>query len=370
MIINLKSKTELSGFYIVYKGSTNIEKKGWRGLSHLMEHLMCKNFDHLQEDFDRDGISYNAYTSSNEIVFYIKGLEEKVNKWRDVFMKLMSEFNVTKEDFLKERKIVIEEYKDSFNSQLQSHILNLNRKLFDNFAPIGSKKDLEELTFMDCLNFFELQYSKPTKIINVSKNSDYENEIIDFNEIKDIKELSYNENNNTELEEMNDYKDKTSIVFLSKPIKEDFAYIDFINSMLCSGLTSPLYKEIRENRGLAYFISPMVFYNDKSAINSIMTVTSVGNFEDVKDGVKKILTNPDKYLTENRLEITKESFKVKKKKEEILRHSNVRDIIDPEEFSVYNILDDVNMTKVREVFDKYYNFDDLYISNDKDEFKQ
>jgi predicted Zn-dependent peptidase len=54
MIINLKSETELSGFYVVYEGSTNLEKPGWYGLSHLMEHLVCKNYDHLQEDFDRD----------------------------------------------------------------------------------------------------------------------------------------------------------------------------------------------------------------------------------------------------------------------------------------------------------------------------
>ena len=78
MIINLKSQTDLSGFYVVYEGSTNLEKAGWYGISHLMVHLMCKNFDHLQEDFDKDGIDWNAYTSGNEIVFYLTGLDEKV----------------------------------------------------------------------------------------------------------------------------------------------------------------------------------------------------------------------------------------------------------------------------------------------------
>ena len=50
MIINLKSQNDLSGFYIVYEGSTNLEKPGWYGLSHLMEHLLCKTFFHLLED--------------------------------------------------------------------------------------------------------------------------------------------------------------------------------------------------------------------------------------------------------------------------------------------------------------------------------
>jgi hypothetical protein len=34
-----------------------------------MEHLVCKALDHLQEDFDRDGIDWNA--SGNEIVFLL-----------------------------------------------------------------------------------------------------------------------------------------------------------------------------------------------------------------------------------------------------------------------------------------------------------
>ena len=142
MIINLKSQTELSGFYVVYEGSTNLEKPGWYGISHLMEHLMCKNFDHLQEDFDKDGIDWNAYTSGNEIVFYLTGLEEKVNKWKGEFMDLLGQFNVTKEDFENERKIVLEEYMDSFNSQTEVHMLNLSRKLFNDYDPIGLREDL------------------------------------------------------------------------------------------------------------------------------------------------------------------------------------------------------------------------------------
>ena len=102
MIVNLKSQTDLSGFYIVYEGSTNLEKPGWYGISHLLEHLCCKAFDHLQEEFDRDSIDWNAYTSANEIVFYMTGLEEKVNKWK---------YNLV--DFTKrdsDRKIIMGDY--------------------------------------------------------------------------------------------------------------------------------------------------------------------------------------------------------------------------------------------------------------------
>ena len=117
MIINLPSQTDLSGFYLVYEGSTNLEKPGNFGISHLCEHLLCKSFDHLQEDFDREGVSWNAYTSNNEICFHMSGLDENINKWKYKFIDLLSEFSITKEQFENERKIVIQEYEESFGGQ-------------------------------------------------------------------------------------------------------------------------------------------------------------------------------------------------------------------------------------------------------------
>jgi predicted Zn-dependent peptidase len=368
MIINLKSQTDLSGFYVVYEGSTNLEKKGWYGISHLMEHLMCKNFDHLQEDFDRDGIEWNAYTSSNEIVFYLTGLEDKVNKWKGEFMDLLGGFNVKKSEFENERNIVLEEYMDSFNEQTQCHALNLSRKLFGDFDPIGLKEDLEKLKFMDCLNFFELQYAKPTKIINVSKK-DYKNSTLDFAERSIIKNLEFG-NHNVPLELNNEWKDKTSISILSPVINEDFAYIHFINAMLSLGLKSPLYQEIREKRGLVYYVHCFQSRMNQQGINTISTQTSNRNFNAVVDAVEGVIKNPKKYLTKDRFNLVKDYYTVRRQKDEILRYKSVNQWINPEGWSVYDILDEVNLKKVLEVYDKYYQFDNFYISNDKKEFKK
>ena len=368
MIVNLKSQTDLSGFYVVYEGSTNLEKKGWYGISHLMEHLMCKNFDHLQEDFDRDGIEWNAYTSSNEIVFYLTGLEDKVNKWKGEFMDLLGGFNVKKSEIENERNIVLEEYMDSFNEQTQCHVLNLSRKLFGDYDPIGLKEDLENLKFMDCLNYFELQYAKPTKIINVSKK-DYKNTTLDFAERTIIKPLVYG-NHNVPLELNNEWKDKTSIAILSPVINEDFAYIHFINAMLSLGLKSPLYQEIREKRGLVYYVHCYQSRMNNQGLNSISTQTSNRNFNAVVDAVEGVIKNPKKYLTKDRFNLVKDYYTVRMKKDEILRYKSVNQFINPTGWSVYDILDKITLKKVLEVYDKYYQFDNFYISNDKKEFKK
>ena len=368
MIINLKSQTDLSGFYVVYEGSTNLEKEGWYGLSHLMEHLMCKNFDHLQEDFDKDGIDWNAYTSGNEIVFYLTGLDEKVSKWKNEFMDLLGQFNVTKEEFENERKIVLEEYMDSFNSQTEVHMLNLSRKLFNDYDPIGLREDLEKLKFMDCLNFFELQYSKPTKIINVSKGKPYKNNEIDFADRKIDRKIEFG-NHKVPFELGNEFKDKSSLVMLSPVIDEDFAYVHFINAMLSLGLKSPLYQEIREKRGLVYYVHCYQSRMNQQGLNTIATQTSNKNLNACIDAIKEVLENPKKYLTKDRFDLVKDYYKVRMQKDEILRYKNVNQFINPEGWSVYDIIDTVDFKKVKKVYDKYYKFENFYISNDKKEFK-
>jgi predicted Zn-dependent peptidase len=367
MIINLKSENNLSGFYVVYEGSTNLEKPGWYGLSHIMEHLLCKSFDHLQEDFDKDGIDWNAYTAGNEIVFYLTGLDEKVNKWKGEFMNLLGQFNITKEQFENERNIVLEEYMDSFNDQTQCHMLNLSRKLFNDYDPIGLREDLENLKFMDCLNYFDLQYSKPTKIINVSKNKKYKNNEIEFIDRKIDKKLVYG-NHKVPFELGNDFKDKTSLVMLSPVIDEDFAYVHFINAILSLGLKSPLYQEIREKRGLVYYVHCYQSRMNQQGLNTIATQTSNKNFNACVDSIKEVISNPSKYLTKDRFDLVKDYYKVRKQKDEILRYKNVNQFINPSGWSVYDILGDVKLKKIKEVYDKYYNFDDFYISNDKKEF--
>ncbi len=368
MIINLKSKTDLTGFYVIYEGSTNLEKPGWYGISHLMEHLVCKSFDHLQDELDRDGIDWNAYTSSNEIVFYLTGLDERVNKYKNKFVEYLTTFKVTEEEFENERKIVLEEYMDCFNDQTQVHMLNLSRKLFNDYDPIGLKEDLENLTFQDCLDFFDIQYSKPTKIINVSKDSEYNDTSIEFQKREIKTEMKFGDNV-VKLELNNEFNDKTSLILLSPIVKDDFAYVQFINSMLSLGLKSPLYQEVREKKGLVYYIHSYLSRSNDKGVNVISTLTSNKNVEDVLESIKSVIINPDEFLTQERFDIIKDYYQIRQRKDEINLYKNIGQYLSPKGWVVYDILDKLTFDKIKEVYNKYYNFEEFYISTDKTEFK-
>lgn len=368
MILNLKSQNDLSGFYIVYEGSTNIESKGTYGLSHLMEHLLCKTFFHLLEDFDRDGIEWNAYTSNNEIVFHFVGLESKLDKYRNKILKAVSSFDITKEQFENERKIVLSEYEDSFNSQDESHSLNLYRKLFNDYSPIGLRDDLKNLKFLDCLNFYEKQFINPTKIINVSKTKKIKNLDIEFSDKVIDKKIHYG-NNKTTLELGNQFKDKTSLIMLSPVIEEHNAEVHFLNSMISLGLKSPLYKEVREEKGLVYYIHCYQSRHNKDGLINISTQTSNKNVNDVISSVEKVLKKKESILNKDRFNLVRDYYLSRRDKEEILRYENVGRYITPDGWSVYDILDNVKLKDLKEIYERYYDFSKFYISNDKKEFK-
>ena len=138
--------------------------------------------------------------------------------------------------------------------------------------------------------------------------------------------------------------------------------------MLSVGLKSPLYQEVREKRGLVYSIHCYLSRVNNQSVNTIATQTSDKNFDTLVGVVGDVINNPDKFLTKERFDIINDFYKVRKIKKEILRYNNVNDCIDPKGWSVYDILDDVDYDKIREIYDQYFKFDNFYISNDKNEF--
>lgn len=374
--VKLKSKTDMSGFYIIYYGATLNETKGKYGVSHLLEHLVCKGIDHLMSDFERDGISWNAYTGDREIVFYMTGLDEYVNKWKKTFYESILNFKITEEQFQNEKKIVLEEYNMYFNNQSESHWMNLYRKIFDNYGAIGLREDLEKLVLQDCYDYFQLQYTKPHKIIDVSKTSHKETEnffksvpFADYNINKDFKFII---NKDFIFEKSNEFKKESSIINVSKVIRKDLPHVEFICRMLCGGLKSPLIQEVREKNGLVYHINCSLHEPvNGSGVVLISTETSNKNSKKVQELIKMVIENPDKYMTEERFEIVLQYFEIKFRKEEENRYSSINSHIYKTigELEETILTGNTNYSEVMQVYREVFNWKDFYKSVDIKEFK-
>lgn len=371
-IINVKPSNDLSGLYIVYYGSCNLEKSGIKGLSHLMEHLICKSLDHLQDELDNQGISWNAATGKNEITFYFTGLEENLSKFKNDFLDLLLNFKITEKEFSDEKSIVIEEYLDVFNNQTESHFLNLLRREFNHYDAIGCLEDLESLTYKDCQDFFKLQFSKPCKIINVSPEEMKEES---KNKLKDFSQFDYakynfdiKKNPEAKMEKLNDFNGKRSILVFSNPItnQKHIAPVQFITYMLSSGLNSPLYKKIREEQGLCYYLQNFVDRLGKTGINFIASQTSDKNIEKFKKSLYEVLEEPNKYLTQERFDLIKNKLKIGYKKKNINLHSNVDKYIEPKEWVLENYIDSITLKDCLDIYNLYFSPENLTFTTDKD----
>jgi predicted Zn-dependent peptidase len=136
------------------------------------------------------------------------------------------------------------------------------------------------------------------------------------------------------------------------------------------GLSSPLYNEVREKKGLVYYIRCGQIRMNNQGLTNISTQTSLDNLERVIDSVRFVMKNPQKFLTQERFDTIKNSYLIKLQKDKINRYQNVQRWINPTGWSIKEIINTITLDKVMDIYEKYYQFDNFYISNDKDEFKK
>jgi predicted Zn-dependent peptidase len=358
MVINLKNETDLSGFYIVFRGSTNLEKKGTYGIAHLSEHIYCKAIEDLQDELQQYKIEWNAYTSSNEVVFYFTGLEEFLCKYRDVIVEKMMSFVPTAEMLQKEKLIVIEEYLDSFTDQFQSFRSNLTRRTDGDYSPIGLKEDIENITYDDFMAFYNMQYGNPDMIVSVSKTFVYVNDTIQFTDRAKLNKTIWEAELSAPLEGSTfPESDKVSIVYTQEVDVKDAALMRILCTALGSGLNSPLYQEIREKRGLAYFVYAFLSNTGNKYTLEISTSTTKGNESKVEEALLEVFNNPTKHITSERLNTIKESAYIDGKIKKINQHRNIGDYLDPLNAEVKQLYPMVSLEDLHGLAEKYMKLD-------------
>jgi len=138
--------------------------------------------------------------------------------------------------------------------------------------------------------------------------------------------------------------------------------------MLGHGLKSPLYQEIREKKGLVYYVRCGINrLTYKSGVLQFSCETSRANVDEFQLTLKEILDNPDKYMTKERFDIIKDAIKISIKMSKINRYSDIGKYITPIEWQIEPILEDLTYDEVMSYYDKYFKFENLYLSVDLNE---
>jgi predicted Zn-dependent peptidase len=311
---------------VEYARGGSFETPGTRGISHLMEHLMCKTFDTRREYLKSLGVDYNAYTDNNQVVFWWSGLDTSIREVSQEMFECLTKQKTlwTEEAFNNEKKTVLQEYGDTFNDQYEGFFENLMRKHYGYCDPIGYREDIEKFSYADSLEYAATHFLCPRLLCEVGESFVGNVETSAYQMVPQFR-LQYMENSGLELETV-PREDKTFVGLMGKPIPVDkAAKIDFIISCITGGLESPLYLEIREKRGLSYFSSGFTNKVGDSMVPFFCASTGNERANELAKVYEDFFSQSAvDYFTEERFNACHKNLMIKKTMAEILPHSGAK----------------------------------------------
>ena len=364
--IIIPNKIEMGLFGVSYRQLGGFfEKPGTRGTNHLMEHLMCKPFDHMREQLKGLGIDHNAYTADNSVVFYFSGLTESLKEvCEELYEKITRATNVpwTKEAFEMEKATVLQEYGDNFNSQESGFYYNLLRTHYNYCGAIGYKSDIEAFTYEQSLER-AWNFTIPNIICQVGeefvKIEKYKSTGMGDGSVSDdpilyaavnppqIKFDTYS----LELESV-PKEDKTVVGMLGHTPTNvsDTQVMGFIINCINGGLESPLYDEIREKRGLSYYSAGEAIYVGERCLPLFFSSTTEDNVVTLEKVYDDFFDKDGKdVISQDRFNTCKKHYAIKQKMADILPHSGAKTTI----LGDLNPFDGVSEFTYDMVVDKY-----------------
>lgn len=367
-VCNIISLTDLSGFYIVYKGSAFTESAQNKGLNHLVEHLVCKSIQVSLFEYDNYAITYNAITSDNFIVYYITGLDEYINRFKfRFFEEITSKHVFDEESFQQEKKVVMAEYMMNFADKLRAYRYNVFRKYMNYYGAIGSRECIQRCDLQQVQKVYDNQYIAPYMVINISKSSSFiaDKMIHDSFQLerKETLKLYSDGYGQSVLEMIPQTIDSTVCMIMGKKLIPDSELYktQFVNYMLCGNIQKPIYKVLRQDKGLCYYSNFSDYCFDNQHAILFTTETSKVNENRVLETFATIMDTILSYCDIELFNTTLSYFMAEKRIKEINRYNQVEDLFYNTIFSGNN-LSKITYEGIMEHIEKYYlGFSDHFI---------
>lgn len=308
---------------------SRIESEKLSGISHFIEHMLFKGTKNrtskeIASTIDNLGGQINAFTSKECTCYYVKLLDEHIDIGLDILSDMFLNPLFDKEDIEKERQVILEElkmYEDSPEDLVYDLLMEGVYKtdaLGGNI--IGTKESLDNMNREIISDYFKKYYVASNSVISISGNFKFE-EIVKLIEEK-FKNLNKGDVNieittpefhpcfiakNKDTEQVN-----LAISLKAIPLedREDTYALSIINNIFGGSISSRLFQNIRENKGLVYSIYSAPSLYRKSGELGIYASMSNENLKKVYNLVLEEIDNiRENHLTEEEIRESKEQLK-------------------------------------------------------------
>jgi len=251
-------------------GSRNEHEQN-NGISHFLEHMFFKGTKtrtarEIAEAFDSIGGQVNAFTSKEYTCYYAKVLDEHARFALDMLADMFFHSTFVEEELKKERNVVLEEIKmyedtpDDIVHDLLSKACYANHPL--GFPILGTEETLCTFTG-DSLREYMADYYTPDRVV-ISVAGNVTDRFIEEIEayFGSFTAKQQTENGTSPVfvpQKLARQKDTEQahlcIGFNGLPVgHQDIYSLIILNNILGGSMSSRLFQEVREQRGLAYSV--------------------------------------------------------------------------------------------------------------------
>jgi predicted Zn-dependent peptidase len=304
------------------------ERGEQRGISHLVEHMLFKGTGRrsareIAETMDRVGGNLNAFTDKESTCYYARVIDRHVPLAIDVLTDMFLHSRFDPEDLRREQGVVLEEikmYDDSPDEVIHDMFVRLMWSGSNLGDPvIGFPNTISSLTVDDLRTHMREHYGPPTVVVTVAGNvehapivADFERAFEDFAGGRRRIESEHARLSPGSLVATKDVEQVYLIVGTrGLPAAHDDRYaLSVIDTALGGGMSSRLFQEIREERGLAYSVSSFqVTYRD-AGLFAVSAGTSVEHAQEAIELIREAFADSyERGLSEAEIELAKEHLK-------------------------------------------------------------
>jgi len=264
------------------------EEPRLNGISHFLEHMFFKGtlrrpttLD-ISHELDSYGASYNAFTSEEETGFYIRIAADHFHEALDILIDILFNSKFDENEVKREKGVILEEI-NMYQDIPQKYVFDLTKKLLYQDTSlgrptVGDKNTVSKFARRDFINYREKYYNPNNMVIIVSGCKNHLNWI---NEIKNYLD-KYPLKRKYDYEKVISEQKKPEMLLYKKNTDQAHLTLGFrtfprrdkrrpilkvLNNLLGETMSSRLFTQVRERRGLAYYIGTDFWdFQDNGAI--------------------------------------------------------------------------------------------------------
>ncbi len=299
------------------------------GISHFIEHMMFKGTEkrsakQIAESFDHIGGNVNAFTSKEYTCYFARVLDEHAPHAIEILADMCFHSKFDAVELEKEVNVVVEEirmYEDTPDDLVHDLISRASyRDHALGYSILGTEDVLKSLTRKDLFQYIEEHYTPENTVIAVAGNvtdellekinqlfSEFPRKIRKTEKILTTPEFQPN----TIVRKKETEQSHLCISFPGYPINHGNLYsLILLNNILGGSMSSRLFQEVREERGLAYSVFSYHSSYKDSGMFTIYAGTAHHQLEQVHEVIFQIIRDlKDNGITLDELEKGKQQLK-------------------------------------------------------------